>query len=57
MKERSEKRARAIAAAGPFEPQARSRAILGVEGIAGAVALIAAFLLMTGVVLVRTMAH
>ena len=57
MRDRSEKQARAIATAGPFEPQARSRAILGAEGIAGAVALIAAFLLMTGVVLVRALAH
>jgi len=49
------KRPTAIAAAGPFEPTVRARTEASVEAIAGAAALIAAFLLMTGWIAVRAL--
>jgi hypothetical protein len=51
MTDRSETSARAIAAAGPFEPSSRSRATLSMEAIVGAGALIVAFLVMTALIL------
>jgi hypothetical protein len=55
MTDRAETNARAIAVAGPFEPSTRSRATLSAEAIAGAGALIAAFLVMTGALLVHAL--
>ena len=55
MIDRAETRARAIAVAGPFEPPARSRATLNAETIIGASAIIAAFLIMTGALLVHAL--
>lgn len=55
MQERNRKRPTAIVAAGPFEPTVRARTEASVEAIAGAAALIAAFLLMTGFVVVRAL--
>lgn len=49
------KRPTAVAAAGPFEQPVRARTEASVEAIAGAAALIAAFLLMTGFVVVRAL--
>jgi len=55
VQERNRKRPTAIAAAGPFEQPNRARAEASVEAIAGAAALIAAFLLMTGWIAVRAL--
>ena len=54
MWEADDMSAKAIAAPGPFE--ARSRETTNAEAVSGAAALIAAFLLMTAVVIVRAFA-
>ncbi len=54
MRKADDRSAKAIAAAGPFE--ARPRETINVEAVSGAAALIAAFLLMTAVVIVRAFA-
>ncbi|MDE2362934.1 MAG: hypothetical protein KGM42_09665 [Hyphomicrobiales bacterium] len=48
------RRARAAAAYGPFESPARARLVLSAEAIAAAIALMAAFSMMTGLVAYKT---